>query len=85
MLKAAPPDAADHPRAHHADAPDPEAIARDLDVIAAKLEGKNLPASERAFLKDRISILSARCQWVKGDEARAFLVKRVEALWKLVS
>jgi len=77
LLKTKPADAADHPRAHHADAPDPEAIARDLDTIAAKLEAKDLPASERAVLKDRISILSARCQWVKGDEQRAFLVKRI--------
>jgi MoxR-like ATPase len=82
LLKTKPADAADHPRAHHADAPDPEAIARDLELIAAKLESKDLAASERAVLKDRVSILSARCQWVKGDEPRAFLTKRIEALWK---
>ncbi len=82
LLKAKPPDAADHPRAHHADAPDPEAIARDLDGIAAKLENKELQASERAVLKDRVSVLSGRCQWVKNDEQRAFLMKRIEALWK---
>ena len=84
MLKAKAPDAADHPRAHHADAPDPEAIARDLETIATKLESKDLTVSERAMLKDRVSLLSARCQWVKGDEQRAFLVKRIEALWKTV-
>ena len=82
MLKAKPADATDHPRAHHADAPDPEAIARDLDGIAAKLESKELPASERAVLKDRVSVLSGRCQWVKNDEQRTFLMKRIEALWK---
>ena len=80
-LKHASPAQSDHPRARGADAPDPEALARDLDELDAKLAADAISAADQAKLADRLSILASRCQWVKDDHKRGFLETRVKQLW----
>jgi MoxR-like ATPase len=70
-----------HPRAHRGGAPDPEALLRDLDDVASRLERRDLTDSDRAALRDHVGLLSARCQWAQGDERRTFLLGKVEQLW----
>lgn len=81
-LKKAQADGTDHPRARNANAPDPETISRDFEAIAQKLAEKSLSAAERNCFKDRIGVLSARCQWIQNAEQRSFLLKRADELWK---
>jgi len=71
-----------HPRSRGADAPDPECLARDLEHIRDRVGQGRLPATEHAYLKDRLGLLEARCQWVPGEQQRAFLEQQIEALWK---
>jgi MoxR-like ATPase len=71
-----------HPRAQAGDAPDPEGLARDLEQIAKRASSGDLPATEQSYLKDRLGLLAARCQWVKDPQQREFLQKQVDALWK---
>jgi MoxR-like ATPase len=71
-----------HPRSHGADAPDPECLARDLEHIAGRIGKSHLAATEQAYLKDRLGLLAARCQWVADQQQRTFLERQVEALWK---
>lgn len=70
-----------HPRARRGGAPDPEALLRDLDDVAARLGRDDLPESERASLRDHVALLAARCPWVEGRERRDFLLGKVEELW----
>ena len=39
---------------------------------------------EKAYLRDRLGILEGRCQWVKDDTKRDWLIKRVGELWPAV-
>lgn len=71
----------DHPRAHTTNGPDSESLARDLDSIEASLKNRDLPEVEKAYLRDRIGILEGRCQWVKEQVKREWLLKRVAELW----
>ncbi len=71
----------DHLRARSADGPDAEALARDLEVLAAALATAPLPEGEKAYLRDRLGILEGRCQWVKDDTRRDWLLKRAAGLW----
>lgn len=80
-VNAAQPSAKDHPRSRGGDAPDPESLARDLDELDARLRDDKTSEADRAALKDRLGILASRVQWVSDAEQRAFLAKRVEALW----
>jgi MoxR-like ATPase len=72
---------ASHPRSQGSDAPDPESLARDLQHIAARTSNGDLPATEKSYLKDRLGLLAARCQWVKDPQQREFLEKQIEPLW----
>ncbi|MCA9112742.1 MAG: hypothetical protein KDA52_22510, partial [Planctomycetaceae bacterium] len=71
-----------HPRSHGKDAPDPEALARDLDRVAARLSEGNLSDADRSYLRDQLSVLAGRCAWVTTEQQRLFLQQRVEEIWK---
>jgi MoxR-like ATPase len=73
------PEAQDHARARPTDGPDPESLARDLDYIGNQLKAEGNGAS--SYLRDRLSLLEGRCQWVADDGKRDFLAKRVAELW----
>ncbi|NUN50414.1 MAG: AAA family ATPase, partial [Candidatus Brocadiae bacterium] len=69
-----------HPRARGGSAPDPEALARDLEGIETRLGGSDLVESERAALRDRLAALASRVPWVSEAAPRGFLQERVDAL-----
>lgn len=71
----------DHPRAHPAEGPDAEAIARDLDAIAEVVKNGSVPEVEKAYLRDRLGVLEGRCQWVADGTRREWLAKRTAELW----
>ena len=84
VLTRAPAQALDHPRARGEEAPDPETLARDLDDIANRMGNKEVTATTRAGLADRLGALSARCQWVTNEQQRTALLQQVEGLWKTI-
>jgi MoxR-like ATPase len=71
----------DHRRARAADGPDAEALARDLEALSTSLKNGPLPNSEKAYLRDRLAILEGRCQWVKDNTRRDWLLKQITELW----
>lgn len=73
-----------HPRARRPEAPDPEALARDLDQLARRLGDGPLTPPDRARLRDRLSTLAGRVPWVTQPAQRAALERQLEALWKQV-
>jgi len=70
-----------HPRARQPETPDPDELARSLEHIAGKLADAGPDVAERACLMDRLSELSARCQWIQDEKKRVYLHERIEALW----
>ena len=73
----------DHPRARGNDAPDPEALARDLNELSARADVTADPG-DRAALADRLGMLAGRCQWVADARQRQILLDQVSQLWKKV-
>lgn len=74
-----------HPRAQQSDAPNPETLAAELNRIATRLETPDLPASERAQLRDEVGLLASRCEWVTNFHQREYLQKEIQALWPRVN
>jgi MoxR-like ATPase len=70
-----------HPRSRGVDAPDPESLARDLELIGKQLGAGNGSSVERTYLRDRLGVLASRCEWVPDGQQRNFLKKRVDELW----
>lgn len=75
------PAAGDHRRAHATEGPDPEAMARDLEALSKSLKNGPLPNAEKAYLRDRLGILEGRCQWIKDNTRREWLLKHIAELW----
>jgi MoxR-like ATPase len=82
LLAKAKSEAAVHPRAHGAESPDAESLARDLEAIEQKLAADGCTSADRSYLRDRLGLLAARCQWVEGETQRGFLLSRVDVLWE---
>lgn len=70
-----------HPRAARSDAPHPEVIALELKRIQDRLSDTELAAAEKSELRDQVSLLAARCEWVTDPHQRGFLQTEIQNLW----
>lgn len=71
-----------HPRARDSSGPDPEELAKTLQQLGAKLADPAIAAAERPILRDQLSLLAGRCQWVVDRQKREFLDGQVATLWQ---
>lgn len=74
--------AGSHPRARGQNAPDPEELARDLERLAERWSADGRSDVDRAVLRDQLSLLAGRCQWLADAQQRSFLGQRVDSLWQ---
>jgi MoxR-like ATPase len=81
VLKEAGTDEAAHPMARREDVPDPTVLDRELERILTTLS-EGVPAAQGASLRDRVTRLSGRCQWVANEESRAALQAKIENAWE---
>jgi len=72
--------AAGHPRSQVSDAPDPEQLSADLSQIGSVIDRAD--AAELSVMRDRLVLLTARCQWVTDAQERSFLENEVNNLWQ---
>lgn len=70
-----------HPRSRAGERVDPEAVARDLAAIDARLERADKGVAEAAWLRDRLGILTGRIEWVENTVSRDDLRAQAKALW----
>lgn len=71
-----------HPRARDSAGPDPEELARALQILGSKLDDPEIAEGERPILRDQLSLLAGRCQWVVDRQKREFLDGQVASLWQ---
>jgi MoxR-like ATPase len=62
---------------------DAEAVARDLERLAARLGG-DVSEADRSCLRDQLGVLAGRCQWIADAGPREFVQRRVDELWQQV-
>ena len=70
-----------HPRSRQVDRPDPEELAQDLAKLEQQGAKEGLPPSELSVLRDKLSLLADRCEWVLDPQQRKFLQDHVARLW----
>lgn len=72
-----------HPQSRVNHAPNAEALATDLKKILQRLEGRDQPAGADArYLRDRLSLLAGRCEWVTDEQQRGELQQLTDELWQ---
>lgn len=69
-----------HPQSLVSDAPDPEQLSADLAKIDESLEQAD--AAQLSIARDRLVLLTARCQWIADTQKRSYLENEVDNLWK---
>ncbi|QDU75588.1 ATPase RavA [Bremerella volcania] len=72
--------ATSHPRSQDNDTPDAERLAAELERIADRIERGDLPKTDRAYIRDQLGLLAARCQWVREAQQQAHLETTVNQL-----
>lgn len=70
-----------HPQAQSIEKVDAEHVARDLKRLEERLANSLQSHSTRIFLKDQLSHLSERCQWVADEGQRGQLEAMIQELW----
>jgi MoxR-like ATPase len=73
---------ADHPRARATGEPDPESLARDLTSLEEQLTKEAAEPGGQAVIRDRLTVLEGRVQWVKSADKRTQLAAAIAALWQ---
>lgn len=82
VASAAESEDAAHPQARSEEHVNPEQLARDITQLRERLSDKPLRESEKTFLRDRLSLLAERCQWVTAPEQRSQLDELLHETWK---
>jgi MoxR-like ATPase len=75
---------AQHPRAAGHDAPDADALLREVSTLAAQWELPETTPAERTTIKDQLRYLNGRAQWLRNDVQRSYVQEPLDALWKKV-
>jgi MoxR-like ATPase len=73
--------AAGHPQSRVAEAPDPERLASDLTQLGSELAAVEGDSAEHSVLRDKLALLSTRCQWVTDARQRTELEQMANELW----
>lgn len=72
-----------HPQSTGKAVPDAEALARDLQRLADRLNAADgVTEADRLYLKDRVTLLSSRCEWITDAVKRSELKEMTRGLWK---
>ena len=70
-----------HPRSRQTDRPNPEELARDLAKLSEEAKAPSLSSVDLSILKDKLSLLSGRCEWVLDPLQRKYLQDQITQLW----
>jgi MoxR-like ATPase len=73
--------AAGHPQSRVAEAPDPERLASDLTQLGDEVAASAGDSAQRSVVRDKLALLSTRCQWVTDPRQRAELEQIANELW----
>lgn len=76
------PNDADHPRSRASGEPDPEALARDLAALEEQFTKEGSEPAAKTAIRDRLTVLEGRVQWVKAAEKRQQLTTGIQAFWQ---
>lgn len=70
-----------HSRARGTEEVSAEQLARDLERIGNRLAADELSDADRVYLRDQLSLLSGRCQWIADPQQREHLESLARRLW----
>lgn len=73
-----------HPRAAGQDAPDADALLREVAALTAQWDQPETSLAERTVIKDQLRYLHGRTQWLTNEVQRQYVQEPLDALWQKV-
>lgn len=73
-----------HPRAAGPDAPDADAILREVQLLTTQWDAPETTLPERTAIKDQLRYLHGRTQWLTQEVQRQYVQEPLDALWQKV-
>jgi MoxR-like ATPase len=73
-----------HPRAAGPEAPDADAILREVVALTAQWDEPATSLAERTVIKDQLRYLHGRSQWLPNELQRQYVQEPLDALWQKV-
>jgi MoxR-like ATPase len=74
-----------HPRAAGHDAPDADALLREVSTLAAQWELPDTSPAQRTAIRDQLRYLHGRTQWLTNEVQRSYVQEPLDALWQKVA
>jgi len=84
VIIAADPSKQQHPRAQENTKPDAEEIYKEVKELTAQWELPDTSMSTRSLIKDRLTHLNNRCEWIGNEEQRKYVQEPIDQLWKQI-
>ncbi|MGI4737490.1 MAG: AAA family ATPase [Janthinobacterium lividum] len=73
-----------HPRAAGHDAPDADALLREISTLTAQWDLPDTSPAQRTTIKDQLRYLHGRTQWLTNEVQRTYVQEPLDALWQKV-
>ncbi|EHQ24571.1 AAA family ATPase [Mucilaginibacter paludis] len=77
-------DAGRHPRALLNALPDADEIYSEVQKLSLQWAEPETTLAERSLIKDRLSHLNSRCDWIGNEEQRKYVQAPIDELWKQI-
>lgn len=71
-----------HPQAMTNKAPNSELLLDEVQQLQKQWIEAGLSLQDQNIIKDKLRYLQSRCDWVQQGEAKQFIQKEIDALWK---
>ncbi|WP_240049533.1 AAA family ATPase [Mucilaginibacter psychrotolerans] len=75
---------APHPRASLSTLPNADELFTEVQKLSEQWQEPELSMADRSLIKDRLSHLSSRADWIGNIEQRAYVQKPIDELWKQI-
>lgn len=75
---------AQHPRALLNSMPNADEIFAEVQRLTRQWQDAETTMADRSLIKDRLSHLNSRCEWIGNAEQRAYVQKPIDELWKQI-
>ncbi|MFC0513868.1 AAA family ATPase [Mucilaginibacter angelicae] len=76
--------AGQHPRASLNTLPNADEIFSEIQKLTQQWQEPETTMADRSLIKDRLSHLNSRCEWIRNEEQRAYVQKPIDELWKQI-
>jgi MoxR-like ATPase len=75
---------AQHPRASLNALPDADDLFSQVQELTQQWQQPDITMADRSLIKDRLSHINSRCEWIGNEEQRKYVQKPIDELWQQI-